>query len=250
MSNSITEPGNPQPQAAVPPRGSAGKRPASTFPPPQQLGAALQQSEPAAETAPPSTQGGAVATPELATVLQALLLQLRLQQPASAEAVPVVPPAALLQVSQPQPAIAVPGAMGSLMVTLLNQRREAGSAFFLLVIPETAAPELQTFENVEGLIDAIRAKTGESVYMFCFLGQRMHITRGANQSLITPYGALSLALPQVAGDIVEDGWLGSELPVTEVSQLGSLISEEPGDEEEDQLGEEDYDEDSGGTQLF
>lgn len=126
----------------------------------------------------------------------------------------------------------MPGALGSLMQALLNQRRDVGSQFFMLLVPEESPPSVHTFDTVEDLRNAIKPNLGTSTYVFCFMGHALRVTKGPFHFLQTPYGAIPLHdLPTVAEqDSIRDGWVGAELPVTEfVRQPEATVAAIPTD---------------------
>ena len=155
-----------------------------------------------------------------------------------------------MQYQQP-PMMAAPpwadNAVGSLLTAVLNQRRDIGSKFHMLLIPETDLPSLQSFDTIDELKVAIKEKLDMSVHVYCFMGHSLRVTKGPFHFLQTPYGAIPLHdIPTPDDDDVIDGWMGTETPVTEYSLPASEDELATMPEEDD----EPVDDDDNETELF
>jgi len=138
-------------------------------------------------------------------------------------------------------------AVGSLLTAVLNQRRDIGSKFHMLLIPETDLPSLQSFDTIDELKAAIKEKLDMSVHVYCFMGHSLRVTKGPFHFLQTPYGAVPLHdIPSPDDADVIDGWMGTETPVTEYSLPASEDELATMPEEDD----ESVDDDDNETELF
>lgn len=154
---------------------------------------------------------------------------------------------------QQPPVMAAPpwadNAVGSLLTAVLNQRRDVGSKFHMLLIPETELPSLQSFDTIEELKAAIKPKLDTSVHVYCFMGHSLRVTKGPFHFLQTPYGAIPLhEVPTPTADDVIDGWMGTETPVTDFSLPATESAADTSDDADIQTFDDE--DDDGGTELF
>jgi hypothetical protein len=166
---------------------------------------------------------------------------------------PVYPQQPQFNMPYQQPAAAaIPpwadNAVGSLLTAVLNQRRDVGSKFHMLLIPETDLPSLQSFDTIDELKAAIKTKLDMAVHVYCFMGHSLRVTKGPFHFLHTPYGAIPLHdIPAPTEDDVIDGWMGTDVPVTDFSLPASPDDVIEGDVEDDLAA---YDNEGDETELF
>ena len=122
-------------------------------------------------------------------------------------------------------------AVASLMLTAMNQQRHVGQKFLLVIVPEDNWPRVETHDEIQTCLDAIKELLGSNCHVYAFMGQQMKITAGPNRFLHTPMGPMPLFdIP--TPDAVEEeelGWLGTDLMVDQVSHT----AEEPDEFEEE-----------------
>lgn len=168
------------------------------------------------------------------------------QHPADTAALgqPALQPTAQLQhATPPGPRVVSPQtahmpAVQDLLQQLLTQQRMEGQQFFLVVLPDDAAPRLEEFTDSVTLVARIRTLIGADVYLFPFLGHALKITRGPHRYLTTPFGPLPLfSIPSVDALEVEDsGYVGVSPPSLEPPEA----PEPPDDDIEDDEDVDDY----------
>ncbi len=85
--------------------------------------------------------------------------------------------------------------------------------------------------------------------MHCFLGHQLRITKGQFPTLQTPYGHVPLYdPPAVAGEIIDDGWLGVDPPQAAYQPPSEQAM--PEEEEEEEITDFDEDDPDDGSELF
>jgi len=128
---------------------------------------------------------------------------------------------------------------------LVNSRRLASQAFYLVILPEDDFPEIVQFDRVDDLLTRIKSLLDKEVSLFPFMGNHMPITAGANRFLITPYGALPLFdIPDpTTAAVAEHGYVGppdpslsipkTEQPEGQLPKVLAVESAEPAAPDED-----------------
>jgi hypothetical protein len=96
-----------------------------------------------------------------------------------------------------------------MVVASLNQLRQHGQYFWLVVQPEGEQATWEKFEAIEEMIDRIKSLDGEDVSVCPMLGLRMGVSAGPLRYLATPLGYVPMfKLPSPEEMESTDGYLG------------------------------------------
>lgn len=146
------------------------------------------------------------------------------------ETAPVIPPVTAPTALNTDPATV------SMLMQLLNQQRQTAQKFYMVVLPDDGWPSVEEFNTVVELVDNIKQRLGQAVYLFPFLGQRLIITKGEHKFLQTPLGALPLFdIPDPTNtDETTYGWVGDEEECPQVEEPEIPAAEEVSESPQDQ----------------
>jgi hypothetical protein len=105
-------------------------------------------------------------------------------------------------------------ALSTLVEQVLAANRMAGQKFYVVVVPEDALPRVESFDDVNSLMTALKRFLNTENSVFPILGTFMPITEGPYRFLMTPFGALPLFNMPTPDTMVADahGWMGGVSP--------------------------------------
>lgn len=125
-------------------------------------------------------------------------------------------------------------AMTSLITRFLNNQRQAAQQFHLLILPDDGWPSIETFDDVNQLIERIKGLLGTPVCLCPFLGYKLSITEGPNRFLMTPMGSLRLFdIPDPEQiPATRYGWVGPSLdtpqpPMDDTDPADDVVTDVP-----------------------
>lgn len=123
----------------------------------------------------------------------------------------------------------------SLLMQVLNQQRQVSQKFYMVVLPDDGWPVVEEFTTVKELVESIKQKLGQPVYLFPFIGQQLTVTRGTHKFLQTPMGSIPLFdIPDPSATVETTyGWVGDDEECPQINLASEAGPESDSDDDND-----------------